>query len=66
MKPHPSRDFGSHRAFGHECANAALGSADPAHGLGFGYIPQRAEDGRTHGKANRLAAEVRRSGASLS
>jgi CubicO group peptidase (beta-lactamase class C family) len=66
MKPHPSRDFGSHRAFGHEGANAALGFADPAYGLGFGYIPQRAEDGRTPGKAHRLAAEVRRSGATLS
>jgi CubicO group peptidase (beta-lactamase class C family) len=66
MKPHPSRNFGSHRAFGHEGANAALGFADPAYGLGFGYIPQRAEDGRTPGKAHRLAAEVRRAAASLS
>jgi CubicO group peptidase (beta-lactamase class C family) len=46
MKPHPSRNFGSHRAFGHEGANAALGFADPVYGLGFGYIPQRQEDGR--------------------
>lgn len=60
MKPHPTRNFGSHRAFGHEGANAALGFADPAYGLGFGYIPQRAEVGRTPGKAHRLAAEVRR------
>lgn len=66
MKPHPSRDFGSHRAFGHEGANAALGFADPSYGLAFGYIPQRAEDGRTPGKAHRLAAEVRRSAAALS
>lgn len=66
MKPHPSRNFGSHRAFGHEGANAALGFADPSYGLGFGYIPQRAEDGRTPGKAHRLAAEVRRSAAALS
>ncbi|TLM87676.1 serine hydrolase domain-containing protein [Pseudarthrobacter sp. NamE5] len=66
MKPHPSRNFGSHRAFGHEGANAALGFADPVYGLGFGYIPQRAEDGRTPGKAHRLAAEVRRSAAALS
>jgi CubicO group peptidase (beta-lactamase class C family) len=34
MKPHPSRDFGSHRAFGHEGANAALGFADPSYGIG--------------------------------
>ncbi|HJV98724.1 MAG TPA: serine hydrolase domain-containing protein [Arthrobacter sp.] len=66
MKPHPSRNFGSHRAFGHEGANAALGFADPSYGLGFGYIPQRAEDGRTPGKAHRLAAEVRRAAATLS
>jgi CubicO group peptidase (beta-lactamase class C family) len=66
MKPHPSRNFGSHRAFGHEGANAALGFADPAYALGFGYIPRRPEDGRTPGKAHRLAAEVRRSTAERS
>jgi CubicO group peptidase (beta-lactamase class C family) len=66
MKPHPSRNFGSHRAFGHEGANAALGFADPAYGLGFGYIPQRAEDGRTPGKAHRLASAVRRAAAAMS
>ena len=66
MKPHPSRNFGSHRAFGHEGANAALGFADPSYGLGFGYIPRRQEDGRTPGRAHRLAAEVRRSAAGLS
>jgi CubicO group peptidase (beta-lactamase class C family) len=66
MKPHPSRNFGSHRAFGHEGANAALGFADPAYGLGFGYIPRRAEEGRTPGKAHQLAAVVRRSAAALS
>lgn len=66
MKPHPSRNFGSYRAFGHEGANAALGFADPSYGLGFGYIPRRAEEGRTPGRAHRLAAEVRRSAAGLS
>ncbi|NUS35535.1 MAG: beta-lactamase family protein [Pseudarthrobacter sp.] len=66
MKPHPSRNFGSHRAFGHEGANAALGFVDPSYGLGFGYIPRRAEEGRTPGRAHRLAAEVRRSVAALS
>jgi CubicO group peptidase (beta-lactamase class C family) len=66
MKPHPSRNFGSHRAFGHEGANAALGFADPAYGLGFGYVPQRAEDGRTAGRAHRLAAAVREAAAALS
>lgn len=66
MKPHPSRNFGSHRAFGHEGANAALGFADPAYGLGFGYVPQRQEEGRTPGRAHRLAAEVRWAAAALS
>ncbi|XAS69207.1 serine hydrolase domain-containing protein [Micrococcaceae bacterium Sec5.7] len=66
MKPHPSRNFGSHRAFGHEGANAALGFADPAYGLGFGYIPQRQEEGRTPGRAHRLAAAVRQSSSVLS
>ncbi|HEY8702887.1 MAG TPA: serine hydrolase domain-containing protein [Arthrobacter sp.] len=66
MKPHPSRNFGSYRAFGHEGANAALGFADPAYGLSFGYIPQRQEDGRTSGKSHRLAAEVRRAASALS
>ncbi len=66
MKPHPSRNFDSHQTFGHEGANAALGFADPAYGLSFGYIPQRAEDGRTPGRAHRLAAEIRRAAAALS
>lgn len=66
MKPHPSRNFGSHRAFGHEGANAALGFADPSYGMSFGYIPRRQEEGRTPGRAHRLAAEVRRSAAGLS
>lgn len=66
MKPHPSRNFGSHRAFGHEGANAALGFADPSYALGFGYVPRRQEEGRTPGRAHRLASEVRRSAAGLS
>ena len=59
MKPHPSRNFGSHRAFGHEGANAALGFADPAYDLAYGYIPGRQEEGRTPGRAHRLAHAVR-------
>lgn len=59
MKPQPERDFGSAYAFGHEGANAALGYADPAHGIGFGYVPRRAEEGRTKGRAQRLSAAVR-------
>ncbi|MET3922239.1 CubicO group peptidase (beta-lactamase class C family) [Arthrobacter sp. UYEF20] len=60
MKPQPGRDFGSHRAFGHEGASAALGFADPAYGLGFGYVPRRNEEGRTNGRAQRLSAAVRK------
>lgn len=59
MKPQPGRDFGSHLAFGHEGANAALGFADPAYGIGFGYVPRRSEEGRTGGRAHRLSAAVR-------
>lgn len=65
MKPHPSRNFGSHRAFGHEGASAALGFADPAYGIGFGYVPRRQEEGRTPGRAHRLALAVRQAAAAL-
>ncbi|MCY1232188.1 Beta-lactamase [compost metagenome] len=64
MKPHPSRNFGSHRAFGHEGANAALGFADPAYDLAFGYIPGTQEEGRTPGRAHRLAHAARQAAAS--
>ena len=66
MKPHPSRNFGSYRAFGHEGANAALGFADPAYGIGFGYVPRRQEEGRTPGRAHRLAHAVRQAAAASS
>lgn len=66
MKPHPSRSFGSHLAFGHEGANAALGFADPAYSLSFGYIPQWAEEGRTQGRAHQLAAAARRAASAVS
>ena len=64
MKPHPSRNFGSHRAFGHEGASAALGFADPAYDLAFGYVPGTQEEGRTPGRAHRLAHAVRQAAAS--
>jgi len=64
MKPHPSRNFGSHRAFGHEGASAALGFADPAYDLAFGYIPGTQEEGRTPGRAHRLAQAARQAAAS--
>lgn len=60
MKPQPGCDFGSHLAFGHEGANAALGFADPGYGIGFGYVPRRSEEGRTDGRAHRLSAAVRK------
>lgn len=65
MKPHPSRNFGSHRAFGHEGANGALGFADPSYGIGFGYIPGRQEEGRTPGRAHRLAHAARQAACSI-
>lgn len=64
MKPHPSRNFGSHTAFGHEGANGALGFADPAYDLAFGYIPGTQEEGRTPGRAHRLAQAARQAAAS--
>jgi CubicO group peptidase (beta-lactamase class C family) len=66
MKPQPGRNFGSHLAFGHEGANAALGFADPGYGLGFGYVPRRSEEGRTAGRAQRLSAAVRRAAGAAS
>ncbi|WP_427131734.1 hypothetical protein [Pseudarthrobacter sp. S9] len=60
MKPQPGRNFGSHRAFGHEGASAALGFADPSYGLGFGYVPRRSEEGRTNGRAQLLSLAVRK------
>lgn len=60
MKPQPRNDFGSALAFGHDGANAALGFADPAYGVGFGYIPARAEAGGTGGRAMRLSQAVRK------
>ncbi len=60
MKSHARMDFGSAQAFGHDGANAALGFADPAYGIGFGYIPQRAEEGGTVGRGMQLSVAVRK------
>ncbi|MGO4384074.1 serine hydrolase domain-containing protein [Specibacter sp. RAF43] len=60
MKSHPRMDYGSSQAFGHDGANAALGFADPAYGLGFGYVPGRVEPGATPGRGMQLSAAVRR------
>lgn len=60
FKPQPRNDYGSAKAFGHDGANASLGFADPAYGIGFGYIPARAEEGQTGGHAMQLSIAVRK------
>lgn len=60
MKANPRMDFGSAQAFGHEGANGALGFADPLYGVGFGYVPARAEAGGTAGRGMQLSAAMRR------
>lgn len=60
MKANPRMDFGSAQAFGHDGANAALGFADPLYGVGFGYVPARAEEGGSAGRAMMLSAAVRK------
>ena len=42
QKPHPGLDFGTARALGHDGAGGALGFADPATGIAFGYTTQQA------------------------
>jgi CubicO group peptidase (beta-lactamase class C family) len=41
MKPSPLIPFGSPRAFGSPGAGGAMGFADPAHGVGYGYVTSR-------------------------
>lgn len=59
MKAHAGNAFGSARAFGHDGANAALGYADPAYGLAFGYVPARAEANGTGSRGGRLSVLTR-------
>lgn len=59
MKPTPGNDFGSWRAFGHDGLNGALGYADPAYSLSFGYVPARAEDTGPGSHSRLLSAAVR-------
>lgn len=60
MKSIPRNDFGSWRAFGHDGANATLAFADPAYGIGFGYVPARAEESGTGSRGGQLTVELRR------
>lgn len=59
MKSIPRNDFGSWRAFGHDGANATLAYADPAYGIGFGYVPARAEESGTASRGGQLSATLR-------
>lgn len=59
MKSIPRNDFGSWRAFGHDGANATLAFADPAYGIGFGYVPARAEESGTGSRGGQLTVALR-------
>ncbi|MFP3901496.1 MAG: hypothetical protein ACLFXM_11630 [Acidimicrobiia bacterium] len=41
MKPSESMDFGSDAAFGAPGAGGSMGLADPALGLGYGYVTDK-------------------------
>ncbi|GER24246.1 serine hydrolase [Zafaria cholistanensis] len=59
MKSQPRNDFGSWRAYGHDGANGALAYADPLYGIGFGYVPARAEATGTGSRGGLLSVAVR-------
>ncbi len=59
MKSIPRNDFGSWQSFGHDGANATLAYADPAYGIGFGYVPARAEESGTGTRGGQLSVAVR-------
>ena len=59
MKSQPRNDFGSWRAYGHDGANGALAYADPLYGIGFGYVPARAEALGTGSRGGLLSVAVR-------
>lgn len=60
MKPVTRLPFASHGAFGHDGAGGALGFADPAYALGFGWVPYPMQlPGGADPKAIALSAAVR-------
>lgn len=61
MKATARNDYGSIFAYGHDGANSSLAFADPAHQLGFGFIPSRnegAKDISTGVKLSQLARQI--------
>lgn len=61
MKATARNDYGSIFAYGHDGANSSLAFADPAHQLGFGFIPYRNEgpkDISTGVKLSQLARQL--------
>lgn len=60
LKPDDRLPFGSYRAFGHDGYGGALGMADPAYGLGFGYVtPCMSENGQVDQRALAITKRLR-------
>ena len=62
MKPKPNWPFGGPGAFGAPGAGGSLGCADPATGIGYGYVANRIgtkQDGDPRDVALRQAMPVR-------
>lgn len=59
MKATARNDYGSIFAYGHDGANSSLAFADPAHQLGFGFIPSRNEGPKDISTGVRLSQVAR-------
>lgn len=60
LKPDNRLTFGSYRAFGHDGYGGALGMADPAYGLAFGYVtPCMSESGQVDPRSLALTKSLR-------